>query len=157
MILGLHHASITTARLDRLSAFYRDQLGFETVLETSWEAGNSAADIIFGLTGTAVRMVMLRISNACLELFEFAAPRGQPGDPQRPVCDQGITHICLAVSDIAAEYARLSAAGMPFHSPPQDVPGLCRTAYGRDPDGNIVELIEADPAGPFARQFPPAG
>ena len=69
---------------------------------------------------------------------------------KRQVCNQGITHICIAVSDIAAEHARLSAAGMAFLSPPQDVPGLCRAVYGRDPDGNIVELIEADPAGPFA-------
>ena len=150
MILGLHHASITTPDLDRLGTFYRDLLGFELVLETAWEAGNTTADTIFGLKDTAVRMVMLRTSNACLELFEFTAPHGQPGNPQRPVCDQGITHICLAVDDITAEHARFSAAGMRFHSPPQDVPGLCRAAYGRDPDGNIVELVEADPAGPFA-------
>lgn len=150
MILGLHHASITTPNLARLSAFYRNLLGFEVVLETAWEAGNTTADAIFGLKDTAVRMVMLRTANACLELFEFAHPSGKPADPHRPVCDQGITHICLAVSDITAEHARLSAAGMAFHSPPQNVPGLCRAVYGRDPDGNIVELVEADPTGPFA-------
>ena len=150
MILGLHHASITTPDLDRLSAFYRGLLGFEVVLETAWESGNTTADRIFGLNDTAVRMVMLRTANACLELFEFAHPIGKPVDPYRPVCDQGITHICLAVRDIDAEHARLSAAGMAFHSPPQDAPGLCRAVYGRDPDGNIVELVEADPAGPFA-------
>ena len=150
MIRGLHHASITTPDLDRLSAFYCDLMGFEVVLETAWAAGNATADMIFGLTDTAVRMVMLRTANACLELFEFASPVGKTGDPQRPVCDQGITHICLAVDGIAAEHARLSAAGMAFHSPPQDVPGLCRAVYGRDPDGNIVELVEANPAGPFA-------
>ncbi len=38
MIRGLHHASITTGDLDRLVAFYRDLLGFEVVLETSWGA-----------------------------------------------------------------------------------------------------------------------
>jgi hypothetical protein len=27
---------------------------------------------------------------------------------------------------------------------------LGSATYGRDPDGNIVELIEPDPAGPFA-------
>ena len=74
---------------------------------------------------------------------------GKAGDPNRPVCDQGITHICLQVTDIDAEYARLSAAGMRFHCAPQTAPGLCRATYGRDPDGNIVELIEPDPAGPF--------
>lgn len=120
------------------------------MLEAAWEAGKTTADTIFGLKDTAVRMVMLRTSSACLELFEFSAPRCLPGDPQRPVCDQGITHICLSVDDITAEHARLSAAGMRFHSLPQDVPALCRAACGRDPDGNIVELVEANPAGPFA-------
>lgn len=152
MIVGLHHTSITTSDLDRLSAFYRDQFRFEIVLETAWDGGNPTADTIFGLTGTAVRMVMMRTANAFLELFEFAHPVGAAGDPQRPVCDQGITHICIAVTDIDAEYDRLCAAGMRFHSPPQNVPGLCRAVYGRDPDGNIVELVEADPAGPFAFQ-----
>lgn len=150
MILGLHHASITTGNLDRLSAFYREHLGFAVVMETAWDGDNKKADTIFGLAGTAVRMVMLRTENAFLELFEFGHPVSPARRFERPVYHQGITHICIAVADIDAEYARLSAAGMPFNSPPQDVPGLCRAVYGRDPDGNLIELIEADPAGPFA-------
>lgn len=150
MITGLHHASITTSNLDRLAAFYRDELGFTVVMETAWDGDNPRADRIFGLTGTAVRMVMLRTANAFLELFEFAHPVSPERGPDRPVYQQGITHICIAVSDLDAEYARLVAAGMLFNSPPQDVPGLCRAAYGRDPDGNLIELIEPDPAGPFA-------
>ncbi len=150
MILGLHHTSITTGNLDRLAAFYRDQLGFVVVLETAWNGDNAQADTIFGLTGTAVRMVMLRTANAFLELFEFAQPASPERGPDRPVYHQGLTHICIAVDDLEAEYARLSAAGMPFNSAPQHVPGLCRAVYGRDPDGNLIELIEPDPAGPFA-------
>lgn len=150
MIVGLHHASITTPDLDRLVAFYRDQMGFSVALETEWDAGNTTADRIFGLADTAVRMAMLRTSNAFLELFEFRHPVGRPADDARQVCDQAITHICLQVTDLASEYARLSAVGMRFHSEPQDVPGLCKAVYGRDPDGNIVELVEADPNGPFA-------
>ncbi len=150
MILGMHHASITTADLDRLSAFYCAQLGFELVLETSWAAGNARADAIYGLKDTAVRMAMLRQQNCFLELFEFASPQGDPRPGPRPVCDQGITHICIAVDDLDAEFARLAAAGMPFNCPPQDVPGFCRATYGQDPDGNIVEVMQFDPAGPFA-------
>lgn len=142
MIQGIHHASITTANLARLKAFYCDLLGFEVVLETSWGAGNAAADAIYGLKDSAVKMAMLRNKNACLELFEFEHPKGKANDPARPVCDQGYTHICLNVSDIEAEYARLIAAGMHFNCPPKTVPGLCSATYGRDPDGNLVELME---------------
>jgi catechol 2,3-dioxygenase-like lactoylglutathione lyase family enzyme len=150
VIVGLHHASITTGNLDRLSAFYCGHLGFELVLETSWEAGNARADAIYGLKDTAVRMAMLRLQNCFLELFEFATPTGDPRPGRRPVCDQGITHICIAVDDLDAEYNRLVGAGMHFNCPPQDVPGLCRATYGHDPDGNIVEVMEFDLGGPFA-------
>jgi catechol 2,3-dioxygenase-like lactoylglutathione lyase family enzyme len=150
VIGGIHHASITTANLDRLAAFYRDTLGFSEVLVTEWSAGNGAADAIFGLRDTAVRMVMLRAGNAFLELFEFIDPKGAPANPGRRVNDCGITHICVAVDDIDAEYARLTAAGMVFNAAPQDAPGLCRATYGRDPDGNIIELMQPEPGGPFA-------
>lgn len=146
----LHHASITTPNIDRLRDFYCEHFGFVEVLATQWAGDNPVADAIYGLRGTAVRMVMLRSANAFLELFEFAQPEGKPGDPLRPVCDAGITHICIAVEDIAVDYARLSAAGMVFNCPPQSVPGLCIATYGRDPDGNLVELMQIDPSGPFA-------
>jgi catechol 2,3-dioxygenase-like lactoylglutathione lyase family enzyme len=150
MMVGLHHASITTANLDRLKAFYCDQLGFAVVMENGWNGDNAQADTIWGFSGSAMRMVMLRTANAFLELFEFAYPVTPERSADRPVYHQGITHICIAVSDLEAEYARLSAAGMPFNSAPQNIPGLCRAVYGRDPDGNLIELIEPDPAGLFA-------
>lgn len=150
MILGVHHASITSADVDRLAAFYCDHLGFEVAMRTEWGAGNTGADAIYGLSDTAVKMVMMRGTNCFLELFQFESPAGKPCDPQRPVNDQGYTHICIAVADIEAEYVRLSEAGMKFNCPPQTARGLCRATYGRDPDGNIVELMEADPDGPFA-------
>ncbi len=155
MIRGLHHASITTPNRDRLVAFYRDQLGFAVVRESSWSGGAATADAIFGLADSAVKMTMLRTANAFLEIFEFDHPAGRPGDPDRPVCDAGVTHVCLCVTDIHAEHARLSAAGMRFHCPPQPATGVGWATYGRDPDGNIVELIEPEADGPFA--FPPSG
>ncbi|MEA2273189.1 MAG: hypothetical protein QOI98_1897 [Solirubrobacteraceae bacterium] len=35
---------------------------------------------------------------------------------------------------------------MSFHAPPQDLGGGVRTTYGRDPDGNVVELQQLRPA-----------
>lgn len=154
MIRGIHHTAISTPNLDRALAFYRDLLGFGVVFEFGWPSGTEIADRITGLRDSSARAVMLRAGNAIIELFEYASPTPRPGDPRRPVADHGITHLCLDVKDLDGEYARLRAAGMSFHCPPQDIgPGL-RTTYGRDPDGNVIELQEVnDDNNPIALPF----
>jgi catechol 2,3-dioxygenase-like lactoylglutathione lyase family enzyme len=97
---------------------------------------------------------MLRGGSAYLELFEYHAPEPSAAPPARRVCDHGITHLCLQVDDLEAAYEQLAAAGMGFNSRPQDLaPGL-RTVYGRDPDGNVVELHEFAPGHPFGLAAP---
>lgn len=144
MINGLHHIALSTPDIDRMTAFYTDVLGFEPVdWRGGWEAGNPAIDEIVGLKDSSARQAMLRAGNLFLELFQYATPAPRPGDPNRPVCDHGYTHFCLDVTDIDAEYARLSAAGMRFHRAPVADPaqGIAAT-YGRDPDGNVIEIQE---------------
>ena len=63
------------------------------------------------------------------------------------MCDHGITHLCLDVNNVEAEYEPLRDAGMRFHCEPQDLGFGVNTTYGRDPDGNVVELQELTPAG----------
>lgn len=158
MIRGIHHAAISTGNMERLLAFYRDLLGFRVVLDFAWAAGTESADRITGLDGSAARAVMLHAGNALVELFEYASPSPRPADPQWRVCDHGVTHICLEVTDVDAEYERLRAAGMVFHCPPQEAGMNLRATYGRDPDGNVVELLQVrDPDSPLTlRLAPPA-
>ena len=145
MIRGIHHVAISTPNLDRLTAFYIDVVGLRQVMSTSW-SDRPVIDRIIGLQGSAARQVMLQAGNAYLELFEYSSPTARPADPERPACDHGYTHFCLDVTDIDAEYARLAAGGMRFHSSPPSSDdlgsGRLRAIYGRDPDGNIVELQE---------------
>ena len=160
MIRGVHHVAISTPDLDRLAAFYTDVVGFEPVMEASW-SDRPLVDRMIGLRGSAARQVMLRAGNAYLELFEYSSPAPRPADPARPPSDHGITHLCLDVVDIDAEYERLSANGMSFHSPPptpEEMGGSprLRAIYARDPDGNIVELQEIiDGDVPFALERAP--
>ena len=144
MIHGINHVAISTADIDRLTTFYLENLGFEEVFRLNWEVGDETLDSITGLKDSSARIVMLKCGNACIEFFEYASPPPKPGEENRPVCDHGITHVCLQVTDIEAEYERLRAAGMQFHCPPQEVGDLVAT-YGRDPDGNVVELLQAPP------------
>lgn len=155
MIRGVHHVALATADLDRLSSWYVDVLGFEVVMATSWR-DRPLIDRMIGVEGTAAKQVMLRAGNAHIEMFEYSAPEATPGDGAlRQPHHRGYTHFCLDVTDIDAEHARLSAAGMTFHSTPPTTEeqghSRLRAIYGRDPDGNIIELQEViDSSIPFA-------
>jgi len=145
MIERMHHTAISTPDLERALGFYRDLVGFEVVSDQTWEKGtlaSAAAERIMALQGVTTRAVMLRLGETLLELFEFDSPTPASSDPERPVCDHGFTHICLQVGDIDAEYERLERAGMRFHCPPQRIGPRTAVTYGRDFDGNVVELLE---------------
>ena len=143
MLHGINHVAISTPDIERSAAFYINLLGFEEVFRLNWDIGHQALDSITGLRDPSARIRMLKCGNACVELFEYRTPTPKPGEVARPVNDHGITHLCVQVTDINAEYARLKAAGMHFHCEPQTVGGDIWATYGRDPDGNVVELLEA--------------
>ncbi len=142
MIRGIHHIAISVADLEKTLNFYRDILGFEVVMEGGWGVGTNSADQITGLKDTAARMVMLRKKDVHIELFEYQSPSPKPWDSNRRICDHGYTHICLEVTDIDSEYARLKESGMSFHAPPPEAVSGMRAIYGRDPEGNVIELLE---------------
>ena len=142
MIRGLHHVAIATNDIERLLAFYRELFGLEVVLDFTWPQDTVVADRVTALHGSSARQIMFRKGNAYFEIFQYFSPQPAQGDPARRVCDPGLTHLCFDVVDLDSEYERLSKAGMTFHCPPQDVGPGVRTTYGRDPDGNVVELQE---------------
>jgi glyoxylase I family protein len=141
MIRGIHHTSIASRDLERLLQFYCGLLGLEKMVEYSWPRGTLAMDNIVGLKQTSGRVVFLKTTNTFLEMFQYESPTPGARDSVPRPCDPAITHICFDVVDVMGEYERLSAAGVPFHSPPQTHAGVC-TVYARDPDGNIVEFQE---------------
>lgn len=140
MIRRLEHVGISVADLGRSIAFYRDLLGLEVVFRDRFEGSRYA--MLLGFDRVSGTVALLEKGNIRIELFEFADPEPRCGKADRPVCDHGITHFCLAVENIEGEYDRLSAAGTRFHGPPVTFPGVGKAAYGRDPDGNVFELIE---------------
>ncbi len=83
-----------------------------------------------------------------LELFEFANPSPACKDPNHSIGDRGISHFGIEVTAIEATYERLVAAGVRFHCPVETFPGGVKATYGRDPDGNVFELLEMPQRGP---------
>jgi glyoxylase I family protein len=149
-ILGFHHVAFSTPDLDRLTTFYCDLFGFERVFEFAWEPGIEAFDDMMAVKGTGARVAMLRTGNSFLEFFEFSSPTPALQDQNRPVIDHGITHICIAVDDAVAECARLEALGLRLHCAPIKSELPVTGTYGRDPDGNVIEILEvSDPTNPM--------
>ena len=144
MILGVNHVALSVPDFDKAVEFYCTNLGFEKVFESGWErTDEDMPSRILGVKGTSARVGHLRQANLLIELFEFVSPDVELQDPNRPVVNHGYTHICFAVTDIQAEYKRLSEAGVRWHCEPVEVgPGVFST-YGRDPFGNVIEIEEA--------------
>ena len=150
MILGVHHPALAVPDMQKALDFYCGKLGFESVMEAAIPSGIPPMNDAFGLDDAGCKVAMIRKGNSCIELFQFEAT--ESGDPTRPVNRQGITHICLATDDYEKDFALLSGAGVAFNTDPIGAaPG--RWVYGRDPFGNVIELLEHDPASASALAF----
>ena len=142
MILGVHHAALAVPDMAAALAFYCDLLGFEVVMEAEVPSGIDVMVEAMGIEDSGFMVRMIRKGNSCIELFEFKVP--EAGDPQRPPNRTGITHIALASDSIEEDYERLCAAGVNFNAAPFGA-APSRFAYGRDPFGNVIELLEHNP------------
>jgi catechol 2,3-dioxygenase-like lactoylglutathione lyase family enzyme len=152
MILGVHHPALSVPDLAKALEFYCEKLGFEQVMSAEIPSGIPPLDEAFGLPDAGCKVAIVKRGNSAIEIFEFQAEDTQPADPQRPVSKHGITHICLAADDYEKDYELLKRAGVKFNGPPNgDAPS--RWAYGRDPFGNVIELLEHDPDSPSALRF----
>ena len=64
----------------------------------------------------------------------------------------GITHFALCSDDPEGDYAHLETNGVVFNSPLFGA-APSRFAYGRDPFGNVIELLEHQPDAPSGLRF----
>ncbi|MCH2171374.1 VOC family protein [Myxococcota bacterium] len=106
-----------------------------------WDENNREFATTHALPETAGRVVMLEQGTSRIEIFEYRVPKPAPDIDGRRNVDLGICHFCFEVKDVDAEYERLSGAGMKMNSEPVSQANI-RNFYGRDPDGNLIEIIE---------------
>ena len=153
MITGIHHVGVHVRDLDRMMTFYSEALGFEAIDQFEWE-DVEVVDRLIDVPGSAARGAMLRAGTCYLEMFEFKAPQPDSPEPKRPY-DKGYTHFCLDVTDIEAEYERLKGHGMTFGAPAPIDMGHVKSVYGRDPEGNVIEIQEVQEDCAFKLEFLP--
>ena len=140
-----HHVCLSVADLDAQQRWYRQALGFTEVIEQ------------FKLPEPPVRTAVLQAASGIrVELIERAGSRrGEVlGDPLDTARAQGYGHWALEVDDLDDAYGRLTQVGAEAVWPPADAvqPGA-RFAYVKDPEGNLIELIQPPAAaGPRHQQ-----
>ncbi|HYP64051.1 MAG TPA: VOC family protein [Acidocella sp.] len=139
MIRGIHHVAVHVHDLDRMIGFYKAAFGFELVGEPFAWKDEPVLDKLIDVPGSAARGAMLRAGTCYVEMFQFSAPEPRPVSPLNPQ-DKGYTHFCVDVTDIAQEFERLKGLGMRFGAPAPIDMGHVKSVYGRDPEGNVIEL-----------------
>jgi catechol 2,3-dioxygenase-like lactoylglutathione lyase family enzyme len=140
---SVRHVGIVVGDLERSLHFYRDLLGLQ--IERLMDESGHFVETILGLPGVRVTTAKLRGAEGptLVELLHFREPVGVRREPMSPLT-LGLTHIALTVDDVDATYQRLSKAGIAFIEAPQVSPtGLAKVAFCRDPEGTLIELVQA--------------
>jgi catechol 2,3-dioxygenase-like lactoylglutathione lyase family enzyme len=133
VIARSHHIGLSVADLDAQQRWYQQALGLDEVVEQ------------FELPEPRVRTVVLRAANGLrVELIEREGSRAHTfNDPLEAALTRGYGHWALEVEDLDQTFAALSALGAePVWPPAPAVQPGARFAYVRDPEGNLLELIQ---------------
>lgn len=138
--LRLNHVGLSVLDLERAAAFYERWFGFAVAGSFTFD-DDPWMNRMTGFPATRGRALHLRGVNGYLELFAFEEPA--PDSPGASTLSApGLTHLGFEVDDVAGCYAAMAAAGVPFLSEPQDPEDGSLAVYGRDPEGNVFELMQ---------------
>ena len=86
----------------------------------------------------------LRTGETRLAFYERAAMAETLGlDLEAPAENAAAFELGFYVANVDNAYAELVVSGAKAVTPPQDRPWGQRTAYVRDPDGNLIELVQS--------------
>ncbi|HWH24765.1 MAG TPA: methylmalonyl-CoA epimerase [Candidatus Limnocylindria bacterium] len=131
----VHHVAIIVRDLEAALGFYRDRLGLP--VELVLPIGSDGVTIAFLPVGES-KVELVMPTDPATGVARFLESRGE-----------GFHHVCFEVADLAAELARLAAAGAELIDarPRRGAEGPVAFIHPRSCHGVLVELIEA-PGGP---------
>ncbi len=141
MILGTRHAGIVVHDMERCLHFWRDVMGLKVVKDFREEG--EYIDTVQHLNG--VRLHMIKLSAPDGSMIELLKDESHPTPlPERnTLCDRGIRHVAFTVADASESYKVFCNAGLEVFSKPITSPdGKARLFFARDPEGNLLELVE---------------
>ena len=134
------HVALVSPDLDRLIAFYGLLLDAKPDRRTN-NASGPTFDAVADYDDVSIWAAWFDIGNMILEMWEFTNPKTPQPNGITPFDGIGYNKVAFEVTDIQREYARLRAAGVTFLSEPA-LGDECVEVYLRDPDGNLISLIQ---------------
>ena len=153
---GVRHVAIGVRDLEKSLSFYREVLGFE---ETPCRFRGSLPEMEPVTGGKETEMVVLRhrpegesalplLESAVVKLVHTPRYKGEFIYEGRRWGDIGLMEMAFDVRDLPGTVNQVLARGAELYHPPTRVDMGSGTigsfAYLKDPDGNVVELVEVE-------------
>lgn len=133
-----HHVGITVADLEQCVDFYHTVLGLEVC--SRFSVGGEAFAAGVAIDDAAASFAHLKGNGIRLELVEYE-PTAAPLEDRDRLNRPGATHVGFAVDDLDAVFDSLPDA-VETLSEPQTTESGTRICFLRDPEDNLVELLE---------------
>ena len=150
-IRSIFHFTVNATNFERSLAFYQ-ALGFKLLRDNRDIVWPAFVARNFGMKKAQGRGALLAIGpeehHTRLDLIEWVEPRLVDGQAHVPLDERVPRIIALRTRNVRAAYDDLTRKGIVFHdapNPPDPRSGIEAVVCCRDPDGNIVELIEYMP------------
>ena len=141
MILETRHTGIVVQDMGKNIKFWQDIMGLKVVADF-WEEGKFI-DTVQRLKGVKLHMIKLVAPDGTM--VELLKDENHPTPPpaRNKMCDRGIRHIAFTVADVEKAWQAMTDNGHETLSSPTNSPdGRARLFFARDPEGNLLELVE---------------
>ena len=140
-MIRVRHIGITVTDFDRMLDFYRRLLGFSRA-KIAVERGEYI-DNFSGLSNVKVQTAKLsnESDEVLIELLKYHSHKSFVNRNMINEC--GISHFALTVDNLDDLFLKLSNEGIEFMAEPQRPPGgKVSVTFCRDPENNLIELVE---------------
>jgi catechol 2,3-dioxygenase-like lactoylglutathione lyase family enzyme len=135
-----HHSALLVDDVERSLTFYTEVFGAEVLARPFSVSSPEVAADMGGPPGMSIEIAMIRIPPAGMtELLHFVGEdlpswaRHEPGL---------VPHSCFQVEDVAVTLALAEQHGGSRVWPQIATRGSAEMIYIRDPDGNVIELVD---------------